>query len=483
MKVETDAQKWLVGGAFALTGVVGLVVLLRVLKTVDSNIHAKLMASFSPPRLRPRGWRRYRVQKRPLQVFLLICFASYYVVIGILCKTIIEDKESSESWMVKDVYVACQMLHIVLAATSLLGYIMDAALNRFVRQTEEAKQQQISRITSDQYDSPDGADAEEMVRRLRAKSGQMCTRARILHNLCRALLFVVAIIALLTGLGVSLTALLPASALVVAAGMLAFGGLLQDVFGGVLALMTDSSTVNVGEWVWVGGIEGEVIDVHLRCTAIRAADRTMHYVPNRVLLSDSIRNWDQRDYSVQEMRVLLWVTPKEALERLQRFFTAVRQAVREDPLLFEEPGRALLFVDDWTPTAATGLYGVKTAIPEAEINLPVASPLKVCFRFATRRVLDWRADDTARTRACTLLLAAADAESLRAELPSMLDSVDNHRITEGMTLPLKRTRGMELDKSAGENRVDSNLRKSGTIVPTFEIVAHTTSSPSTSTSN
>ena len=94
---------------------------------------------------------------------------------------------------------------------------------------------------------------------------------------------VAAAIAILSQLGVNLTAML-ASAGIVAAG-LAFGAqnIVKDILNGIFMVFEDQ--LGVGDWVTIDQISGTVEDVGIRVTKVRAIDGTLWFVRNGEILT------------------------------------------------------------------------------------------------------------------------------------------------------------------------------------------------------
>lgn len=118
------------------------------------------------------------------------------------------------------------------------------------------------------------------VQRMHGPAG---TRALTLWAMLRRLLLVaVFIVALLTILsGVWRLPITPFLAVASALGVaLGFGAqrLVQDVIAGFFMLLEDQ--FRIGNQVSIAGVTGEVADIRLRVTVLKAADGTIHYVPN-----------------------------------------------------------------------------------------------------------------------------------------------------------------------------------------------------------
>ncbi|MBI5864689.1 MAG: mechanosensitive ion channel, partial [Planctomycetes bacterium] len=86
--------------------------------------------------------------------------------------------------------------------------------------------------------------------------------------------------------------------------------LIQDVLGGFFILMENQ--LAVGDSVTVSGVTGNVETLNLRTIAVRDAEGTLHYIPNRLLtlVSSHSRNWNR---VVVDVGVPLRTAPEEPL--------------------------------------------------------------------------------------------------------------------------------------------------------------------------
>lgn len=115
------------------------------------------------------------------------------------------------------------------------------------------------------------------------RHGQSENRAATLWAMLRrALLLAILVTAFLTILsGVWRLPITPFLAVASALGVaLGFGAqkLVQDVIAGFFILLEDQ--FRIGNLVSIAGVTGEVADIRLRITVLKADDGTTHYVPN-----------------------------------------------------------------------------------------------------------------------------------------------------------------------------------------------------------
>jgi moderate conductance mechanosensitive channel len=112
-----------------------------------------------------------------------------------------------------------------------------------------------------------------------ARAGaRVTTMTGLVANVWRFFIFVVAAAIVLGMLGINLTPLL-ASATIIGA-TLGFGAqqIVRDYFSGMLMTMEDQ--FNVGDSVWIAGVNGVVEEVTLRLTRFRGVDGTLYTIPN-----------------------------------------------------------------------------------------------------------------------------------------------------------------------------------------------------------
>ncbi|HWP73998.1 MAG TPA: mechanosensitive ion channel domain-containing protein [Methylomirabilota bacterium] len=187
----------------------------------------------------------------------------------------------------------------------------------------------------------------------------------------------------LAALGVDLTKLtILASAFGVGAG-LGLQTVVNNFASGLILLF--ERPIHLGDVVQVAGIGGEVRHIGVRATLVRTADGAEVFVPNSLLIAQSVTNWtysDMRRRIVLPVRVAYGATPQRVTELL----TAIGA---RHPQVSAEPAAAAVFMGfgenslDFELRAWTDRFGdaetiqsqladsVYAALNEARIDLPV----------------------------------------------------------------------------------------------------------------
>ena len=96
----------------------------------------------------------------------------------------------------------------------------------------------------------------------------------------------------------------------------------SNLFSGIVILL--DKPFSVGDWITVGDVEGEVIDINFRSTRIRSPDKTVSIVTNSKICSSTVQNAALR--SMRPYKFTLGVTyntTRPQLEQLMKDLTAL----------------------------------------------------------------------------------------------------------------------------------------------------------------
>jgi len=134
------------------------------------------------------------------------------------------------------------------------------------------------------------------VARLVMPSNAMRTRAGVpplLRGLAVGTVTFVGMFALLTWFfpGLSLTPMFVTSGVVSIVVGLAIQDPLSNLIAGVL--MTVERPFRMGDWIQIGNLQGEVVDITWRATRIRTRENDVVLIPNSVTAKESLINYDQ----------------------------------------------------------------------------------------------------------------------------------------------------------------------------------------------
>ncbi|MEA1916631.1 MAG: mechanosensitive ion channel [Campylobacterota bacterium] len=67
---------------------------------------------------------------------------------------------------------------------------------------------------------------------------------------------------------------------------------ISNIFGSISVIL--DNTFTQGDWIVADGAEGTVVDIGMRTTKIRTFDNSMIYVPNSIMASSKVKNWNKR---------------------------------------------------------------------------------------------------------------------------------------------------------------------------------------------
>jgi len=149
------------------------------------------------------------------------------------------------------------------------------------------------------------------------------TLSRIVVQIISVLVWVMAFVMILSGLGVDITPLLVSLGVASLALGFAAQNIIRDYLHGFFIIMED--WYRVGEVAMISGTGGLVENITLRCTILRDLNGTMHIFPNSKVESASnlTRDWSRINLNVS-------VAYKENLGRVFQVINQVCQEFKDD---------------------------------------------------------------------------------------------------------------------------------------------------------
>jgi potassium efflux system protein len=121
---------------------------------------------------------------------------------------------------------------------------------------------------------------------------------------------------------------------------LAFG--LQEIFANFVSglILLFERPIRVGDLVTIGGVEGQVIRIDMRATAVENFDRRVLIVPNRQLITERVINWTLTD-AVNRLVIRVGIAYGSDTARVEQ---ALQRVAREHPLVLQTPAPQVMFV-------------------------------------------------------------------------------------------------------------------------------------------
>ena len=161
------------------------------------------------------------------------------------------------------------------------------------------------------------------------------------------------VVVLLCGATIAQESGLPVGSIVASAGLvgltisLAAQDMAKNFFSGVVILL--DKPFSIGDWISVGEVEGEVVDINFRSTKVRALDNSMYILTNSTVSSATINNGTLRNKRLYRFTLgVTYDTTRPQLEQLMTDLTAMLKAspyTYEDSVLVELSGFGASSID------------------------------------------------------------------------------------------------------------------------------------------
>lgn len=119
------------------------------------------------------------------------------------------------------------------------------------------------------------------------------TTVNFILKICRVLIYIIAIIIVISLLGVNLNGIIAGLGLGGVIVTLAAQDTAKNLFGGFVIFL--DKPFSVGDWIEMGEFEGTVEDITFRSTRIRTFENSVVNVPNATISDSSVINWSKME--------------------------------------------------------------------------------------------------------------------------------------------------------------------------------------------
>ncbi len=204
---------------------------------------------------------------------------------------------------------------------------------------------------------------------------------RVLQDVLVAVASLLTSLSVLSRAGVNLSGLIATSA--VATAVIGFA--LQDFMGnlaGGLALQIDNS-IEPGDWVKVGDLQGKVLEVRWRYTAVETRNWETVLVPNSAIMKNQVLVLGRRQGQPKQLRRWVWFNvdyrfqPSDVIESVN---AAVRSAKLERVASDPAPNCVLMELGE-----SYGRYALRYWLTDIAIDDPTDSNVRTLIFFALQR--------------------------------------------------------------------------------------------------
>lgn len=155
------------------------------------------------------------------------------------------------------------------------------------------------------------------------------TLHKFLMAVCRVIIYFIAIMIVTGSLGFEMSSLVALASVVSAAFALAASGMLSNLFGGILLLLT--KPFGVGDYIAVSGEEGRVLEIGILNTKINTMDNKRVTMPNSSIASTTIVN-----YSLEGKRRVDHTVTVDYANDIEKVKSCLRRTAEEHPLVVDK---------------------------------------------------------------------------------------------------------------------------------------------------
>ena len=148
----------------------------------------------------------------------------------------------------------------------------------------------------------------------------------------RGLVWVVAIFIIFSEIGIDLSGLVTGLGIGSAAIALAAQELVKNLISGA-SILTDKPFV-IGDWIEVGTFAGTVVDITFRSTRIKTINNTLVTIPNSVITSEYVINWNK--LKSRRLDLVLNLELNTTTEKIRKILKEIKLVLATNPHVIEE---------------------------------------------------------------------------------------------------------------------------------------------------
>ncbi len=142
----------------------------------------------------------------------------------------------------------------------------------------------------------------------------------------KGIVILIAITLVLSHLGINITAILSTLGIGGLAFAMAAKDSLSNFFGG-LNIMIDR-IFKMGDWIKIDDIEGTVVEIGLRSTTVRTFDNALIIMPNSLVSTASVLNWNRRSVG-RRIKMHIGVTYESNMDDIRQALDDIKKMLEE----------------------------------------------------------------------------------------------------------------------------------------------------------
>lgn len=144
----------------------------------------------------------------------------------------------------------------------------------------------------------------------------------------KGIVILIAITLILSHLGINITAILSTLGIGGLAFAMAAKDSLSNFFGG-LNIMIDR-VFKMGDWIKIDNVEGTVVEIGLRSTTVRTFDNALVTMPNSLVSTASVLNWNRRSVG-RRIKMYVGVTYESNMDDIRQALEDIKLMLAEHP--------------------------------------------------------------------------------------------------------------------------------------------------------